>query len=142
MAAMLDRINRERDVHIVTVEDPLEYLFQHQKALVNQRGRERYAFLPGRPEVRAAAGPGRRAHRGDAGSRDHPGGADDRGDRAPTFATLHTNSCAQSIDRIIDVFPPTSSPRSGPSWRWCWRRSSTSLVPRRDGRAARSPWRS
>ena len=32
MAAMLDRINRERDVHIVTVEDPLEYLYQHQKA--------------------------------------------------------------------------------------------------------------
>ena len=37
MAAMLDRINRERDVHIVTVEDPLEYLYQHQKAIVRQR---------------------------------------------------------------------------------------------------------
>jgi twitching motility protein PilT len=46
MAAMLDRINRERDVHIVTVEDPLEYLYQHQKAIVNQRevGSDTHSF--------------------------------------------------------------------------------------------------
>ncbi len=98
MAAMLDRINRERDVHIVTVEDPLEYLFQHQKALVNQREvGKRHALLPGRPQVRAAPGPGRRAHRRDAGPGDDPGGADDRGDRAP-----HLRDAAHELVRAVD----------------------------------------
>ena len=107
MAAMVDWINRNRDVHIVTIEDPLEYLFVHQKALVNQRevGQDTHSFpaalkyvLRQDPDVvligemrvletiQAALTIAETGHL--------------------TFATLHTNSCAQSIDRIIDVFPP------------------------------------
>ena len=107
MAAMIDWINRNRDVHIVTVEDPLEYLFTHQKALVNQRevGTDTYSFpaalkyvLRQDPDV-VLIGEMRDLETIQAAltiaETDHL-----------TFATLHTNSCAQSIDRIIDVFPP------------------------------------
>ncbi|MBI3458014.1 MAG: type IV pilus twitching motility protein PilT [Candidatus Rokubacteria bacterium] len=107
MASMIDRINRARDVHIVTVEDPLEYLYANHKALVNQRevGQDTHSFpaalkyvLRQDPDVvligemrdletiQAALTIGETGHL--------------------TFATLHTNSCAQSIDRVIDVFPP------------------------------------
>ena len=107
MAAMLDRINRERDVHIVTVEDPLEYLFQHQKALVNQRevGSDTHSFpaalkyvLRQDPDV-VLIGEMRDLETIQAALTIAETGH-------LTFATLHTNSCAQSIDRIIDVFPP------------------------------------
>ncbi len=107
MAAMIDRINRERDVHIVTVEDPLEYLFQHQKALVNQRevGSDTHSFpaalkyvLRQDPDV-VLIGEMRDLETIQAALTIAETGH-------LTFATLHTNSCAQSIDRIIDVFPP------------------------------------
>ena len=107
MAAMIDRINRERDVHIVTVEDPLEYLFQHQKALVNQRevGNDTHSFpaalkyvLRQDPDV-VLIGEMRDLETIQAALTIAETGH-------LTFATLHTNSCAQSVDRIIDVFPP------------------------------------
>jgi twitching motility protein PilT len=107
MAAMIDRINRQRDVHIVTVEDPLEYLFTHEKALVNQRevGHDTHSFpaalkyvLRQDPDV-VLIGEMRDLETIQAALTIAETGH-------LTFATLHTNSCAQSIDRVIDVFPP------------------------------------
>ncbi len=107
MAAMIDRINRQRDVHIVTVEDPLEYLFTHEKALINQRevGQDTHSFpaalkyvLRQDPDV-VLIGEMRDLETIQAALTIAETGH-------LTFATLHTNSCAQSIDRIIDVFPP------------------------------------
>jgi twitching motility protein PilT len=107
MAAMIDKINRTRDVHIVTVEDPLEYLYEHQKALVNQRevGQDTHSFpaalkyvLRQDPDV-VLIGEMRDLETIQAALTIAETGH-------LTFATLHTNSCAQSIDRVIDVFPP------------------------------------
>jgi twitching motility protein PilT len=107
MAAMVDKINKTRDVHIVTVEDPLEYLFDHQKALVNQRevGQDTHSFpaalkyvLRQDPDV-VLVGEMRDLETIQAALTIAETGH-------LTFATLHTNSCAQSIDRVIDVFPP------------------------------------
>ena len=107
MAAMIDKINKTRDVHIVTVEDPLEYLHDHQKALVNQRevGQDTHSFpaalkyvLRQDPDV-VLIGEMRDLETIQAALTIAETGH-------LTFATLHTNSCAQSIDRVIDVFPP------------------------------------
>ena len=107
MAAMIDKINKTRDVHIITVEDPLEYLHDHNKALVNQRevGQDTHSFpaalkyvLRQDPDV-VLIGEMRDLETIQAALTIAETGH-------LTFATLHTNSCAQSIDRIIDVFPP------------------------------------
>ncbi len=107
MAAMIDKINKTRDVHIVTVEDPLEYLYDHQKSLVNQRevGQDTHSFpaalkyvLRQDPDV-VLIGEMRDLETIQAALTIAETGH-------LTFATLHTNSCAQSIDRVIDVFPP------------------------------------
>ena len=107
MAAMIDRINHQRDVHIVTVEDPMEYLLTHEKALVNQRevGSDTHSFpaalkyvLRQDPDV-VLIGEMRDLETIQAALTISETGH-------LTFATLHTNSCAQSIDRIIDVFTP------------------------------------
>ncbi len=107
MAAMIDKINKTRDLHIVTVEDPLEYLYEHQKSLVNQRevGQDTHSFpaalkyvLRQDPDV-VLIGEMRDLETIQAALTIAETGH-------LTFATLHTNSCAQSIDRVIDVFPP------------------------------------
>jgi twitching motility protein PilT len=105
---MLDKINRERRGHIVTVEDPIEFVHRHQGCIVNQRevGR-RHEELLERAQVRAPPGPRRAARGRDARPGDHPGGADHRRDGHLAFATLHTNSAAEAITRIVDVFPAT-----------------------------------
>ncbi len=107
MAAMVDKINRTRDTHIVTVEDPIEYLYTHEKSLVNQRevGADTHSFpaalkyvLRQDPDV-VLIGEMRDLETIQAALTIAETGH-------LTIATLHTNSCAQSIDRIIDVFPP------------------------------------
>ncbi len=136
MAAMIDRINRERDVHIVTVEDPLEYLFQHQKALVNQRevGNDTHSFpaalkyvLRQDPDV-VLIGEMRDLETIQAALTIAETGH-------LTFATLHTNSCAQSIDRIIDVFPPHQQSQVRAQLALVLEAIFNQLlIPRRDGR--------
>ncbi len=136
MAAMVDRINRDRDVHIVTVEDPLEYLFQHQKALVNQRevGTDTRSFpaalkyvLRQDPDV-VLIGEMRDLETIQAALTIAETGH-------LTFATLHTNSCAQSIDRIIDVFPPHQQSQVRAQLALSLEAVFNQLlVPRRDGR--------
>ena len=106
LAAMVDKINSEREGHILTVEDPIEFIHKHKKCIVNQRevSQDTQSFasalrvaLRQDPDVvligemrdletiQAALSIAETGHL--------------------TLATLHTNSAAQTINRIIDVFP-------------------------------------
>lgn len=106
LAAIIDKINRERRGHILTVEDPIEYLHRHSGCLVNQR--EVYSDTPSfasalkyalreDPDV-VLVGEMRDLETIEAALN-----ISETGHLA--FATLHTNSCAETINRIIDVFP-------------------------------------
>jgi twitching motility protein PilT len=107
LAAIIDQINQERQDHIITIEDPIEYVFEHKGCLVNQRevGSDTKSFhnalrsvLREDPDVvligemrdletiKIALTLAETGHL--------------------TFATLHTNTAVQTINRIIDVFPP------------------------------------
>ncbi len=106
LAAMIDKINRERHEHIVTIEDPIEYLHEHKSALLNQReiGADTHSFknalrsaLREDPDV-VLIGEMRDHETVESALRIAETGH-------LTFATLHTNSAAQSINRIIDIFP-------------------------------------
>jgi twitching motility protein PilT len=109
LAAMLDLINDSRQEHILTIEDPIEFLHRHKRCIVNQRelGADAQTFALG---LRAAL-------------REDPdvilvGEMRDLETIATAltaaetghlvFATLHTQDAAQTVDRIVDVFPPDS----------------------------------
>jgi twitching motility protein PilT len=107
LASMLDLINQERDEHILTIEDPIEFLHRHQKCIVNQReiGADAVDFptalkaaLREDPDV-ILVGEMR-----DLETISTAITAAETGHLV--FATLHTQSTAQTVDRIIDVFPP------------------------------------
>lgn len=107
LAAMLDVINSERYDHIITVEDPIEYLHPHKKSLINQRevNADTSSFnaalkyiLRQDPDV-VLIGEMRDLETIEAALRVAETGH-------LTFATLHTNTAIQTINRIIDVFPP------------------------------------
>ncbi len=112
LAAMIDQINQERREHIVTIEDPIEYMFSHKNCLVNQRevGSDTKSFhnalrsvLREDPDViligemrdletiKIALTLSETGHL--------------------TFATLHTNTAVQTVNRVIDVFPPHEQPQ-------------------------------
>ena len=112
LAAMIDKINSERRAHIITIEDPIEYVHAHKRCVVNQRevGQDTESFkkalkhaLRQDPDVVLLGE-----------MRDH-----ETIEAALTmaetghlvFATLHTNSAIQSINRIIDVFSPHQQPQ-------------------------------
>jgi twitching motility protein PilT len=106
LAAMLDKVNRERHEHIVTIEDPVEYLHSHKKCIVNQRElhADTHSFsnalrsaLRQDPDV-VLIGEMRDFETVEAALRIAETGH-------LTFATLHTNSAAQTINRIVDIFP-------------------------------------
>ena len=106
LAAMIDKINRERKGHILTVEDPIEFIHRHQGCIVNQRevGTDTKSFgnalkyaLREDPDVVLIGE-----------MRDHEtihAGLTIAETGHLAFATLHTNSAAEAINRIIDVFP-------------------------------------
>jgi twitching motility protein PilT len=107
LAAMIDKINTERHEHIVTIEDPIEYLHPHKNCLINQRevGSDTNSFkkalkyiLRQDPDV-VLIGEMRDLETIEAALVTAETGH-------LVFATLHTNSAAQTINRIIDVFPP------------------------------------
>lgn len=106
LAAMLDKINRERHEHILTIEDPIEFLHQHKSCLVNQREvkADTHGFtnalksaLRQDPDV-VLIGEMRDLETIEAALRIAETGH-------LTFGTLHTNSAASTINRVIDVFP-------------------------------------
>jgi twitching motility protein PilT len=106
LAAMLDVINNERDEHILTIEDPIEFLHSHKRCIVNQReiGADAEDFslalksaLREDPDV-ILVGEMR-----DLETMSTALTAAETGHLV--FATLHTQSTAQTVDRIIDIFP-------------------------------------
>ena len=106
LAAMVDKINNERTEHIMTIEDPIEFVHHHKKCLVNQREvfSDTQSFknalkyiLRQDPDV-VLVGEMRDLETFAAALTIAETGH-------LTLATLHTNSCAQTINRIIDVFP-------------------------------------
>ena len=112
LAAMLDKVNRERHEHIVTIEDPVEYLHSHQQCIVNQRelSADTHSFanalrsvLRQDPDV-VLIGEMRDLETVEAALRIAETGH-------LTLATLHTNSAAQTMNRIIDVFPAHQQPQ-------------------------------
>lgn len=107
LAAMVDKINREKSLHIITIEDPIEYSHDHIKSLIDQR-EVHYDTRSFSAALRSAL-------------REDPdvvliGEMRDLETIAAAItiaetghlvlATLHTNNAAQSVDRMIDVFPP------------------------------------
>ena len=106
LAAMLDKINSERHEHMITIEDPIEYLHRHKKCVVNQRevhtdthgfAAALRAALREDPDI-VLIGEMRDLETIESALRIAETGH-------LTFATLHTNSAAQTINRIVDVFP-------------------------------------
>ncbi|HVA08085.1 MAG TPA: type IV pilus twitching motility protein PilT [Acidimicrobiales bacterium] len=106
LASIVDHINENREVHILTVEDPIEYLHQHKRSVVNQRAvgtdtpsfeRALRAALREDPDVLLIG------EMRDLESIQIALTMAETGHLV--FATLHTNDAAQAVDRIIDVFP-------------------------------------
>ena len=106
LAAMVDKINRERKGHIITIEDPIEFIHRHQNCMVNQRevGADTHNFsaalkyaLRQDPDV-ILIGEMRDLETMSAALTIAETGH-------LVLATLHTNSAAESINRIIDAFP-------------------------------------
>jgi twitching motility protein PilT len=106
LATMIDKVNREQAKHIVTIEDPIEFLHTHKKCIVNQRElhADTHSFpnalksvLREDPDV-VLIGEMRDLETMEAALRIAETGH-------LTFATLHTNSAVQTMNRIIDAFP-------------------------------------
>jgi twitching motility protein PilT len=111
-AAMIDHINEERNAHIITIEDPIEYLHPHKGCVLNQRevNSDTFSFqtalkhiLRQDPDV-VLIGEMRDLETIEAALTIAETGH-------LTLATLHTNSCTESVNRIIDVFPPHQQPQ-------------------------------
>lgn len=136
LASMLDRINSERSEHIVTIEDPIEYLHPHKKCIVNQReiNADTKSFkaalkyiLRQDPDV-VLIGEMR-----DLETIESALTISETGHL--TFATLHTNSSVQTINRIVDVFPPYQQSQIRAHLSFVLEGViSQQLIPKKDGR--------
>jgi twitching motility protein PilT len=112
LASMIDKINSERHEHIMTIEDPIEYLHPHKNCLVNQRevGADTRNFktalkyiLRQDPDI-VLVGELRDLETIEAALVIAETGH-------TCYATLHTNSAVQTINRVLDVFPPYQQPQ-------------------------------
>ena len=112
LAALVDKINREKSVHIITIEDPIEFTHKSRRSVIAQREvhYDTFSFaaalrsvLREDPDV-VLIGEMRDLETIQAAITIAETGH-------LVFATLHTNSAAQSIDRMIDVFPPHQQPQ-------------------------------
>jgi twitching motility protein PilT len=112
LAAMLDKINSERHEHIITIEDPIEFVHPHKNCLVNQReihqdtksfGGALRAALREDPDI-VLIGEMRDLETIESALRIAETGH-------LTFGTLHTNSASSTINRVIDVFPAHQQPQ-------------------------------
>src|SRR3954462_6984005 len=107
LAAMLDSINDERHEHILTIEDPIEFLHKHKKCIVNQRelGADAQTFALGlKAALRQDPDVILVGEMRDLETISTALTAAETGHLV--FATLHTQDTAQTVDRIVDVFPP------------------------------------
>ncbi|MEK7505130.1 MAG: ATPase, T2SS/T4P/T4SS family, partial [Patescibacteria group bacterium] len=107
LAALIQLINEERAEHIITIEDPIEYLFQNDRSIIDQREVrfDTHSFRSAlksmfRQDVNVAM----------VGEMREPETISTAVTAAETghliFSTLHTNSASQTVDRILDSFPP------------------------------------
>jgi len=112
LAAMIDKINTDRREHIVTIEDPIEFTHQHKSCIVNQRELHQdtksfpaalRSVLRQDPDV-VLIGEMRDLETVEAALTVSETGH-------LTFGTLHTNSCVQTINRVVDVFPAHQQPQ-------------------------------
>ncbi len=112
IASMINKINKERRSHIITIEDPIEFLYNHERCIVNQRqvGEDTHSFqnalkyvLRQDPDIVLVGEMRDRETMQTALTIAETGHL--------TFATLHTNSAAESITRIVDVFPHQQQPQ-------------------------------
>jgi twitching motility protein PilT len=136
LAAMIDKVNRERHEHIVTVEDPIEFVHEHKGCLVNQREvfSDTHSFaqslkhvLRQDPDI-VLIGEMRDLETIEAALVVAETGH-------LVFSTLHTNSAVQTINRIIDVFPPHQQPQVRAQLSLVLQAViSQQLIPRKDGR--------
>jgi twitching motility protein PilT len=135
LAAIIDKINKERPGHIITVEDPIEYLHRHQTSIVNQRevysdtqsfsSALKYALRED-PDV-VLVGEMRDLETIEAALN-----ISETGHLA--FATLHTNSTAESINRIVDAFPTNQQEQVRVSLSFCLQAVlSQCLIPKIGG---------
>ncbi|MEK7464333.1 MAG: PilT/PilU family type 4a pilus ATPase, partial [Patescibacteria group bacterium] len=107
LAAMLDEINHKRTDHIITIEDPIEYLFSQDRCIISQRevGIDTHSFSDGlRAILRQDPDVIMIGEIRDAETMATAMTAAETGHLV--FATMHTNSASQTIDRMIDSFPP------------------------------------
>ena len=135
LASMIDQINEERHEHIITIEDPIEFIHAHKNCIVNQRevkaDTENFSkalryILRQDPDVvlvgelrdlETVASSLTVAETGHL-----------------TLATLHTNSCAQTINRVIDIFPSHQQPQIRSQLSFVLQAViSQQLIPRRRG---------
>jgi twitching motility protein PilT len=136
LAAMIDKVNRELKGHIITIEDPIEFIHRHQNCIVNQRevGADTKSFqaslkyaLRQDPDV-VLIGEMRDLDTIQAGLT-----IAETGHLA--FATLHTNSAAEAINRIIDVFPSHQQSQVRAQLAFCLEGIVTqTLLPKAKGR--------
>jgi twitching motility protein PilT len=136
LAAMIDRINKNMKGHIITIEDPIEFIHRHQSCIVNQRevGADTKSFghalkyaLRQDPDV-VLVGEMRDLETIHAGIT-----IAETGHLA--FATLHTNSAAEAINRIIDVFPSHQQSQVRAQLAFCLEGIVTqTLLPKAKGR--------
>jgi twitching motility protein PilT len=112
LASMIDKINTDRREHIITIEDPIEFTHQHKSCIVNQREVHQdtkgfhaalRSILRQDPDV-VLIGEMRDLETIEAALTVSETGH-------LTFGTLHTNSCVQTINRVIDVFPAHQQPQ-------------------------------
>ena len=105
IASILDQVNERHACHIITIEDPIEFVHRHKKAAVNQReiGIDCTSFTGrcARPSGRTPTS----SWSGDARPRDDPAALTIAETGHLVFATLRTYDAGQALDRIIDVFP-------------------------------------
>ena len=107
LAAMINRINGMMDKHIITLEDPIEYVHEHQKSIINQReiGKDTKGFTPGlRAALRQDPDIILLGEMRDLETISTALKAAETGHLV--LATLHTNGASETIERIINVFPP------------------------------------
>ena len=107
LAAMIDKINEERAEHILTIEDPIEFLHRHKRSMVNQRevGADTLSYANGlRAALREDPDVILIGEMRDLETTAAAVSAAETGHLV--LATLHTPGAAQTVDRILDIFPP------------------------------------
>jgi len=136
LATLIDIINHERDCHILTIEDPIEFLHKHDKSIVNQReiGSDTMSFPSAlRAALREDPDVILIGEMRDYESISIALTAAETGHLV--FSTLHTIGAAKTIDRIIDVFPPNQQQQIRIQLSMALQAViSQQLIPRTDGR--------